>query len=311
MKTNNVAAKCRIGSSYTDFEIIYLPVWENFLGNITPNRSDYPTQNPSKGWMKFAYHQLKKQWENESLAYGEGSIEFLSIVWDIDREYKRIKDSGGSHEVYGLHRFHDYFAIHLCKVKDKSNTSRCSGFYDMWCYEELMIESDLYDRPFDENTNSNMFCSLFAENCMKGDVYSKDFMYYHCESCDRYVCGQNPSNGYMSQVHIHDGYVECNKCYNERMLEDGLQDHDLGDGISGGFFDTSEIKDHGWELHEELVVGYGRTGGYVNPDKANEMIDELIDSGKKVLVNIDSMAIGGMGGYIEIYTKEKENKQAS
>lgn len=219
-----------------------------------------------------AFNQLKEKWEGAKWGY-YGDVKNMRLI-EADLGYSKV--------------------------------DKCSEF-DIWMFEELAVESDLYDRPFDLNPNSDKFVSWFARKCMIGNVYSKDFMYYYCYSCNRHVCGQNPSNGWMSQVHIGDGYVECNKCYEERVLRDGINDDFDGDNIPGQFFNYSDVEEAGWEEVETgLLAGSGRRG-YADPSSVTGKIQKLIDEGWRVLVNYEDMAIGGLGGYVSLYKKNLNN----
>jgi hypothetical protein len=181
------------------------------------------------------------------------------------------------------------------------DVDKCAEF-DIWIFTELSIESKLYDRPFDVNPNGEIFSCNFAQDCMIGEIYSKDFAYYYCEDCGRYVCAQNPSNGWHSQGHFGSGEFECNKCYEERTLENGINEDFDGETIPGQFYSSSDIEDNNWIEHGSYQAGSGHSD-YVNPQGSIKIIQELIDSGKKVLINYDSMSIGGMGGYFTVYTK--------
>jgi hypothetical protein len=218
------------------------------------------------------FEMLKEKWEALKWGY-YGDVELLEIV--------DISD----------------------KVKDPSKTVKDDEFDDLWIYEELAIDPEFYSRPFDKNPSDLKFVSWYAVDCYKGSVYSKDFAYYDCEGCNRTVCGQNPSNGWHSQIHIHDGWVECNKCYEERVLNEGINEDFDGSNIPGQFFDNSDIEENGWELVEESVLAGSGRSGYKDPNSVIGKIQTLIDGGNKVLVNYESMAIGGLGGYVSIYKK--------
>lgn len=51
-----------------------------------------------------------------------------------------------------------------------------------------------------------------------------------------------------------------------------------------------------------MLVGSGYSAN-ADPATTIKAIQKLIDEGNKVLINYDIMAIGGMGGYIDIYVK--------
>jgi hypothetical protein len=263
----NLAIKLDIGCDYSDFETIYVP----FLENIQSDHIELEDMN-----VLVAFEELKKIWESEKWGY-HGNVKNMELV-------------------------------NICDIYpdlDPEDTCEDSEFWKFIIYSELAIESDLYDRPFDESPNDMKFGSYFARDCMVGQIYSKDFNYSFCESCGRYVCEQNPSNGWHSQGHIDEsGYFECNKCYEERTLDQGINDEFDGSSIPGQFYNFDDIEAAGWQLCEDnLLAGHGYSD-YKDPEGVIGKIDQLINSGKKVLVNYGAMAIGGMGGYVDIYVKD-------
>lgn len=205
----------------------------------------------------------------------------------------------------------DMVSIELVNMKDEPVTLtdpedqvKCEET-DWWIFKELAYEQEMKHRPFDAETTKYFASYIFAQ-CYLGQVYSKDFGYYFCEGCQTWVCGQNPSNGWMSQVHTHDtGEVECNKCFEERILELGIND-DFDNNVPGGFFNQKDIDAHGWELVTEGMMVASGHSGYRDPNDAISVIKGIIDSGKRCLVDYDSMAIGGLGGYVTIYQKDLE-----
>lgn len=175
--------------------------------------------------------------------------------------------------------------------------------FDVYMFTERAIHSELYDRPFENEPNDMKFCCNFSYDCMIGRVYSKDFDYEHCQDCERTICLQNPSNGWMVQGHQNDAGWECNKCYEERTMPDGINDEFNGSQIPGQFYNDEDIIENGWtKIHDNILVASGYSG-YNDPKHAIGMISDLIEAGDKVLVNHEAMAIGGLGGYISIYTK--------
>lgn len=250
-----LAIEMEIGSDYTDYETIQIPLIENIREEDCP------------------FRELKDWWEYQEWGF-EGEVKNLRIV--------------------------------TANVVEPTKTSRCEEFWDLWIYDELAIVPELYATPFDENPQELVFCSMFAVECYKGRIYSKDFDYYICDVCDRTICGQNPANGWHVQMFIHHDIVECSRCREERLLEHGINDDFDGSSIPGQFFNSEELEDSGWKPQElDILAGHGYRG-YQNPQDAIDKIQEYIDAGYKVLVNYESMAIGGLGGYISIYTKPME-----
>lgn len=206
------------------------------------------------------YRELKEKWESEAWGY-YGYVEFIEHVRGLT--YKDLV--------------------------------KCDEF-DIWLFDEEAVKPDnVYSRPFENVPETLCFTSYFALDCYLGNVYSRDFQYYYCEGCQRYVCGQNPSNGWHSQVHILERGIECNRCYEERVLRDGINE-DFNDDLPGQFFNDKDIEGAGWTCeHNNLFVD--------RKDYAVSLVKGLIDKGNKVLINYESVAIGGLEGTISIYVK--------
>ena len=193
----------------------------------------------------------------------------------------------------------------LVEHEQEKDVVICDEFGIYLYKSEALFSDNMYARPFDENHENLVFACYIAMDAYKGNVYSKDFSYYNCDACGRDVCGQNPSNGYHSQVHIFDGYVVCNKCYEESALENGIDEEFDGETIPGQFFNDNDIEAAGWTLeHDCLTVGHGQFGGYGEPSRVIDILRDYKDKGIKFLVNYENMAIGGLGVTVSIYTKK-------
>ena len=187
-------------------------------------------------------------------------------------------------------------------LKDRE-TVKDSEFYGLHIFKALAIDPEFYSRPFDESPDENYFVNWFSADCYAGRVYSKDFAYEVCDECNRTICFQNPSNGWHVQMHITDGGCICNKCYEENALIYGINDDFDGESIPGQFFNYKDIEENGWEKVEDSILAGSGYSGYRNPEYAISIIQKWIDAGRKVLVNYENMAIGGLGGYVSIYIK--------
>ena len=261
---DNLAIKFMIGSNFTDYDEVYVPLESNLMNATILDDGEYDT-------LLAAFNALISKWSEMDIAYGNGDWHSFELVERPElSSYEEVKDD---------------------------------ELWDLWIYKEMAYMPEFYSRPFDKSPAELYFVSYFTAECYKGSIYSIDFGYYHCDSCERDVCGQNPANGWHSQVHIHDGWVECNKCYEERTLRDGINE-DFDDNIPGQFFNEADIQDNGWAEEETSVLAGSGYSGYADPNNVINKIRRLIDSGKKVLVNYDSMAIGGLGGYVSLYTKD-------
>lgn len=158
----------------------------------------------------------------------------------------------------------------------------------------------MYDTPYDEESEEYYFLNDSAAAAYKGEVYCKDFSYFYCDNCEKYICEQNPGNGYETHYASINGIITCNKCYKEFLLENGITRELIYAAVPGAFFDTDVLLDGGWkELSTHFV-----NGG--NLESILKMLHGFLDEGDiKVIVNYESVAYGNMEGTITIWTKSK------
>lgn len=216
-----------------------------------------------------------------------------------------------------------------------SNLCDCGGEYPMkgtwpesyhevecsecgtWKPKRQMTELDLYDHPFDDESRHIYICDDIAGEYSGGynhcferlfDHSWGDFRYFTCEGCQRVICEQNPSNGWMTQYRMVDDDQICLRCYERDILENGMPREQFAEGSIGGMFfsgDNHEPLGAGYEqvLHREYITG--SQSARVFCDKAME----LIDSGHKVVVGFESMGIGGSEGYVSLFAKKDERTE--
>jgi hypothetical protein len=266
-------------------------------------------------------------WQNINLAFEISILYTDEIIYlpliancenllDIDQETTTIQETLKIFEDYIKDNFYgldkEIDSIEIIDIRtvfqyigeiDLNSFQECEEFFRLIIFKDLAFNCEMYERPFDNNPTNFVFSCSFAWECYTGNYYSKDFGYYYCEDCDRYVCIQNPSNGWHVQGHFNNYGFECNKCYEERTLINGINEEFNGENIPGQFYNTDDILSNNWELYGEYSAGHGYDN-YTNPENSIDLIDNLIKSGFLVLVNYTNMAIGGMGGYFDIYVKQ-------
>lgn len=194
------------------------------------------------------------------------------------------------------------------EIENPDDQVKCDENY-IWLFKSEARLADWYWGPFDETPQTFYFLNQVSMDGMYGYEYSKDFDFFTCLACGRTICKQNPSNGWMVQYKQgEDGECECNKCVEEYLLVEGidldyaLENNSLRDGL---FMNSGELESAGWEQTEVsgAMIGSGRSehsDGSVIWNK----LQEIQESGMKAFVEIDSMAIGGMGGYVTIWQKQ-------
>jgi len=185
--------------------------------------------------------------------------------------------------------------------------------------EDEMFTLTLFDHPFDEEGKVRYFHKELPEEiknskddwrrhyeaCDEFITSSGDFDYFTCDICHRMVCEQNPSNGWMTQYREHFGDQICLKCYEEMILENGVDREHFEEGkLEGMFFSGNN--------HEPLDAGYSidervynvRVAGSTKAKEICKIALDYIDRGGKVIIGYESMAIGGIEGYVTLFYKE-------
>jgi hypothetical protein len=173
------------------------------------------------------------------------------------------------------------------------NEPKMPGFY-----------RELYPTPWEDVPREVWF---HDEDCEEYYCRTGDFQYHFCESCEREICQQNPSNGWMWQFREQADLGDvCLRCYESQILEHGQprSDYEEPGKIKGGMF-------FGYGNGEPKATGYAEVGGFDfffarDPDQAsayNLKALELIDSGQQVLTAYERMAIGNLEGYLTLMAR--------
>lgn len=178
-----------------------------------------------------------------------------------------------------------------------------------------------YDSPFDEVPEVFYVCKTipkknkgrnsvlrYYESCeeLLTDSSWSDFRYFTCEFCNRFICEQNPHNGWHVQYRIINECEQiCLKCYESIMFEQGLELEQLEQGkLPGMFFDENELIEHGFI--KVIDFDYIHVCSSRDVKKVCDKGIELMSAGYIVVINYESMAIGGLEGYISLFAKKIE-----
>ncbi|MFH1628382.1 MAG: hypothetical protein ABIE47_06625 [Pseudomonadota bacterium] len=169
--------------------------------------------------------------------------------------------------------------------------------------EKAVIE--IYDDPFADKPR---IVAVHTENddghgtCLDKltDTSWADHRYMECPICERMVLMHN---GWRPYFKAYGDDEICAKCYQDIVLEDGHGAKPFEAGkIPGDFFNSSDLSGHGWAQ----VPGFN--GFFINGgDSAKRFCSQalkLIEEGHKVLVDYDSLGIGGGEGYVTMMVKE-------
>jgi len=173
------------------------------------------------------------------------------------------------------------------------------------------IDLEVWDRPFDDEPRtitlhhsrghaSEMFRTR-SQTCSERiyDTSWSDFRYFDCAGCNRTICEQNPSNGWHSQYRIVDGDQLCLKCYEEELMEHGVDRESIESGTLPGMFFSGGNP-------EPLAAGYEPYGDRFVRGSADTVCQEvlaLMDSGRQVVIGYESMGMGGGEGTVSLHSK--------
>jgi hypothetical protein len=178
------------------------------------------------------------------------------------------------------------------------------------CYEKKARRSHtryVYETPWDDKETEKPFCS---DMCAEGYLHEGDFAYFWCEPCGREICEQHPMNGWHIQYRTHEGEQICLRCYEEFIIENGVERDKLEEGhIPGMFFSHGNA--------EPIKAGYrevpGFTSYFVNgQESANRFRKkalELMDEGHMVTIGYERLAIGGSEGYVTLMARKSEHNE--
>jgi hypothetical protein len=188
---------------------------------------------------------------------------------------------------------------HQCneKFKKGDRKTRLDVYDDPWATEPCQVavhtanDKDGYGDCLDKLTDSSW----------------SEWNYQECPVCERTIIYRCLDNGWRTYFKIIEGEEICVKCYQNMTLEHGEPLEKFKDGkIPGDFYSPSDLNAHGWTL----VPGY--SGNHISNKESIKRFAghavELISEDYKILVDYDSMGIGGQEGYVSLYVKGGKNE---
>jgi len=194
-------------------------------------------------------------------------------------------------------RIADYLRERRSRLERKcDNCSTNQGRKNIWGYH--------FDSPFDEKGTDHYYCSEECREYAEGsDGY--DFAYRNCESCDRYICERCPSNGWHEYFRYSEEHgQECLKCYEERILDNGIDAESFTQGkIKGMFFSfgNPELAEKGYQPVPGFTDYFIRGSASVKEYCTKAL--ELIGNKNMVITGYESMGLGGGEGTVSMYSK--------
>gem|GEM_PF-3295258 len=159
-----------------------------------------------------------------------------------------------------------------------------------------------FETPWEDEPVEKLFCS---DDCGDIYLYEEPWAYFLCNKCDREICEQNPRNGWHIQYRSYEGETVCLRCYEELILENGVEREKLEQGLIPGMFFS-------YGNREPLEAGYRESPEFSNffvrtEQDAKSFIKRalsLMDDGKKVVICYENLAMGGGEGYVTLMAKE-------
>lgn len=280
--------KMEISTFSSDEFTRYLPLEENLVSNS-----------------KDTFEELKKEWETKSWGFEKNVVTITKET--IVTTQKELSQYKNQLSITGIEVTYPTLVKEL---KNPEDVIECAEF-GIKIYKDLAYMPELYSTPFDEKPAQLYFSSYFAFDCYYGMYYSKDFSYFYCNGCYRDICQENPANGWHTQIRYVDDEPMCTKCYEDMLMKDGINIEDIlyKRQLPGSFFSSEVLKENGFDVdgefyHQQIGMGYSTT---VSEDVLFNKLESHKErlSEKIVIISYDSMAIGGLGGYVTLWTKDK------
>ena len=155
---------------------------------------------------------------------------------------------------------------------------------------------EVYENPFEDSSSTILVC----ESCWDDGYFYEE--YELCESCDRYIAKSKGMRAYMR--FDFDGPI-CVDCLQKEWFETGMPRSIFeGDGLDGDFFDYEDLEINGFVKVASYAygMGYSNNHGMADIQRCKDKALELIDAGKKVIIDIEASGMG-LGGYFGLWAK--------
>lgn len=194
--------------------------------------------------------------------------------------------------------------------EDIDTEIKCWGCDEPLNLNDPYVKITLFDSPFDKEGHEEAFHVENGEHnydfCYDRltDTDWADFRYFECPGCLRMVCRQNPRNGWHGQVREIGDEEVCLRCYEEEILEKGIERERFEDGkIDGMFLNDSDLQEAGFVEVEGF--NYVHITSKFDAGRYCKEAMRLIDEGFIVVTNYERMGIGGLEGFVSMWIKDK------
>jgi hypothetical protein len=168
------------------------------------------------------------------------------------------------------------------------------------CNERNIVNEEYaaehYNSPFATESKTHVYCS---EECLEASENGDDFTYRYCDSCNRSIIIQCPSNGYRGYFVFDDGESICVKCWQDDAIENGIAKEKFEKRtIPGDFFNDDDLEKAGYKkLFDHVFVSTGESILAFN----RKALDAIY-CGYKVVSSIESSGMG-LEGYVSLWGK--------
>jgi hypothetical protein len=243
------------------------------------------------------FAELKAHWEAQQWGYSETAEVFLAEVYTR----AEIVELEKQQELFPEQPRADYFCVEDIEIENEEDIVECAET-EVMLFKDLAVEGHLYSTPWSKEPNKNYYLNDWALDCEIGTIYSKDFAYFDCNDCNRTICEQDPSNGWNVQYRVIDPeeYERvCTKCYEHHILNFGMNEMICEHKQLSGLFGIQAIsQEYGFKIVEPFD-NYHIGDAELLIAKAKEL-DAI---GHIIIVQFDRMAIGGIEGYVTMFSK--------
>lgn len=225
--------------------------------------------------------------------------ETVKLLRDFDKDMREQAEQFAAEHDLRVRAVHAIVERHECDYK------RCTCCLDT-TLAGLMSAREVYDTPWDDKARLVQFC---CNKCEEAYLDESDFCYRYCDDCGRLICVRNPANGYQTHFRdVDDGPCEeiCLKCYQDRMIANGLTYEQIqAKACPGMFFDTEALEAAGYQKMVPAMLVNSKT----RRDLTLEAL-KLYD-GHKVLFDWERLSIVGNEGWVSVWAKPLDKSEAA
>lgn len=180
-------------------------------------------------------------------------------------------------------------------AKGETRCCECSKII----HENNIFVSDLHDTPWEIIPTTVYYCGEECRDAYLGITVSKGFAWFDCDECRRTICEQNPANGYMVQYRVVGDDKVCLRCYQDKMLKEGVSLDRIKEGhLDGMFFDRDELRKSGFTEIDDYFINSSSKEAFLSI-VARRLETEI------VCIDYVRLGHGGGEGTVSIWSKKR------